>query len=506
MQAVASAYSQGERVTIDAQTKSVKEVFDEIQEKSKYRFFYSDDHIDLNKKIYVAFDDQTVESILAEVTDKSGVQYQILEDNLIVISPREVAQTRQITGRVTSMMESEGIPGANVVVKDTGMGTITDLEGNYSIEIEGEDAILVFSYVGYVSEEIKVGNQSLINVILAESIESLEEIVVTGLSIERNKESLGYSVSQVDGDQVNIVKADNFANALSGKVAGLQITKSATGVGGSSRVVLRGVSSMLGNNRPLFVIDGIPMLSGFTSDNKPNKDGGDALADINPEDIESVSVLKGAGAAAVYGSRGANGVILITTKKGTLNKGIGVSFNSTYTREDPLVYPDLQSEYGQGGLFGKYPITNPNKTVLDHPNIWSYGPPMDSTERIDWTGKTTPFVSPEDQFRYYFRTGNSFVNNLSLEAGDENSSLRVSLTDQRTTGIAPGNELSRQTYNARGFTRIKDIFEIDAKVTYIQHNVKNRPALRENGANAPLSLSILPAARINARTTSSIYT
>jgi TonB-linked SusC/RagA family outer membrane protein len=369
---------------------------------------------------------------------------------------------------------------------------LMDIDGNYSIEIEGGNPVLVFSYVGYISEEIEVGNQSVINVALAESIESLEEIVVTGLSIERNKESLGYSVSQVDGDEVNIVKADNFANALSGKVAGLQITKSATGVGGSSRVVLRGISSMLGNNRPLFVIDGIPMLAGFNSDNNPNKDGGDALADINPEDIESVSVLKGAGAAAVYGSRGANGVILITTKKGALNKGIGVSFNSTYTREDPLVYPDLQNEYGQGGLFGRYPITNPDRTVLDHPNIWSYGPPMDSTIRLDWTGQESPYVSPEDQFKYYFRTGNSFINNLALEAGNESSSLRVSLTDQRSTGIAPGNDLSRQTFSARGYTKLKDIFEVDAKVTYIHHDVNNRPALRENGANAPLSLSILP--------------
>ncbi|MCG8309530.1 MAG: SusC/RagA family TonB-linked outer membrane protein [Cytophagales bacterium] len=492
VQVTASAYSQGENVTINAQTKSVKEIFDEIQEKSNYRFFYSDDLIDLNKEIYVAFKNQPVEHVLSDISSKSGLQYKILEDNLIVISPAEVMQARTIQGRITSMMDGAGIPGANVVVKDSGTGTITDINGEYTIEIDGEGAVLVFSYVGYMTEEVEVGNRSVIDVVLAESIESLEEIVVTGLSIERDRESLGYSVSQVDGDQVNLVKADNFANALAGKVAGLQITESATGVGGSSRVVLRGVSSMLGNNRPLFVIDGIPMLSNFNSGNNPNKDGGDALADINPEDIESVSVLKGAGAAAVYGSRGANGVILITTKKGALNKGIGVSFNSTYTREDPLVFPDLQNEYGQGGLFGRYPITDPNRTVLDHPNIWSYGPKMDSTMRIDWTGKRSPYVSPEDQFKYFFRTGNSFINNLSLEAGNENSSLRVSLTDQRSSGISPGNDLSRQTFSARGFTKLKDIFEVDAKVTYIHHNVKNRPVLRENGANSALSLSILP--------------
>jgi TonB-linked SusC/RagA family outer membrane protein len=298
-------------------------------------------------------------------------------------------------------------------------------------------------------------------------------------------------VTQLGGDEVNEVKADNFANALSGKVAGLQITESATGVGGSTRIILRGITSISGNNRPLFVIDGIPMLSGYNGGNNTSKDGGDALADINPEDIESISVLKGAGAAAVYGSRAANGVILITTKRGALNKGFNISFNSTYMRNDPLVLPDLQNVYGQGGLRGRYPITNPNNTVLDHPSIWSYGPRMDSSTVIGWTGEDEIFASPENQFKYYFQTGQSFINNLAVDLGNENSSLRVSLTDQRTSGIAPGNNLSRQTFSARGFTR-QNIFEMDAKVTYVHHNVENRPILMENGGNAPLSLSILP--------------
>jgi TonB-linked SusC/RagA family outer membrane protein len=396
-----------------------------------------------------------------------------------------------VTGTVVSATDQSPLPGVNVIIKGSNEGTITDINGSYSLEVEGEGAILVFSYVGFLSEEIEVGSQSVIDVSLAESIEALEEIIVTGLSIERDKESLGYSVSQLDGDEVNQVKADNFANALSGKVAGLQITESATGVGGSTRIILRGISSISGNNRPLFVIDGVPMLSGHNASNNNTKDGGDALADINPEDIESISVLKGAGAAAVYGSRAANGVILITTKKGALDKGFSISFNSTYMRDNPLVLPDLQNEYGQGGLRGIYPITNPNNTVLDHPSIWSYGPKMDSSTVIGWTGEDMLYTSPEDQMKYYFQTGQSFINNLAVELGSENSSLRVSITDQRSSGIAPSNNLSRQTFSARGFTR-QSIFEMDAKVTYIHHNVENRPILMENGGNAPLSLSILP--------------
>jgi TonB-linked SusC/RagA family outer membrane protein len=396
-----------------------------------------------------------------------------------------------VTGTVVSATDQSPLPGVNVIIKGTDIGTITDVNGNYSLQVDGDGAILVFSYVGFLSEEIEVGNQNVINVALPESIEALEEIIVTGLSIERDKESLGYSVSQLSGDEVNQVKADNFADALSGKVAGLQITESSTGVGGSTRIILRGISSISGDNRPLFVIDGIPMLSGHNASNNNAKDGGDALTDINPEDIESISVLKGAGAAAVYGSRAANGVILITTKKGALDKGFKINFSSTYLREDPLVLPDLQNVYGQGGLRGIYPITNPNNTVLDHPSIWSYGPKMDSSTVIGWTGEDELYISPEDQFKYFFQTGQSFINNLAVELGNENSSLRLSLTDQRSSGIMPTNNLSRQTFSVRGFTR-QNIFEVDAKFTYVHHDVENRPILMENGGNAPLSLSILP--------------
>ncbi len=492
MQVSASAWSQTVNVSVIAGDKPVREVFKEIQRNSNYRFLYSDDLIDLTSKVHVSSGEQPVEALLTDVTKKTGLRYQILEDNLIVISPARTTQARTVKGRVTSMVDGSGLPGVNVLVKGTSKGTITDVDGNYYLEVEGDNPVLVFSYVGYVTEEVELGDKSVVDVALVENIESLSEIVVTGLSIERDKESLGYSVTQVKGDEVNNVKADNFMDALSGKVAGLQITQSATGVGGSTRVVLRGISSMLGNNRPLFVIDGIPMGAGYNAGNYPNRDYGDALADINPEDIESISVLKGAGAAAVYGNRGANGVILITTKKGTREKGIGLTVNSTYTVDQPFVLPDLQNVYGQGGLRGQYPITNPNNTKLDHPSIWSYGPKMDGSMKIDWTGERVPYEAPPDQFKGFFRNGSNMVNNIAFDAGGDVGSLRVSLTDQRQSGIMPNNDLSRQTFNVRGFTKIKEIFEIDAKVTYIHQNAKNRPLLRENGGNVPLSLSILP--------------
>lgn len=210
----------------------------------------------------------------------------------------------------------------NVVIKGTTKGVITDINGKYQIDVSDVNAVLQYSFIGFDTQEIPVNGQSTINVVLVENMQSIDEVVVTALAIERDKNSLGYSITQIAGDQISQAKENNPINSLAGKVAGLQITKAPTGVDGSSRVILRGVASLLGNNRPLFVIDGIPMDAGYGGGSRwGGKDNGDALADLNPEDIESMSVLKGAGAAAAYGSRGANGVILVTTKKGKTEKG-----------------------------------------------------------------------------------------------------------------------------------------------------------------------------------------
>ncbi|HSO89174.1 MAG TPA: TonB-dependent receptor plug domain-containing protein, partial [Draconibacterium sp.] len=261
-----------------------------------------------------------------------------------------------VKGKVTSIAEPKGLPGVNVIIKGTVTGVITDIDGNYSISVPSPDAVLQFSFIGFQSQEIPLNGQTTIDVVLVENVQSIDEVVVTALSIERNKNSLGYSITQVSSEELTSVKETNPINSLAGKVAGLQISNTPTGVDGSTRVVLRGISSLSGGNRPLIVIDGVPVegesyggagLGG-------GKDMGDALSDINPEDIENMSVLKGAGAAAAYGSRGANGVILITTKNGSSRKGIGVSVISSYIMESPLVYPELQSKYGQGG-FGQHP-------------------------------------------------------------------------------------------------------------------------------------------------------
>ncbi|MEP3387693.1 MAG: SusC/RagA family TonB-linked outer membrane protein [Reichenbachiella sp.] len=406
-----------------------------------------------------------------------------------IFSDKHLAEDREVTGRIISSVDGTGLPGVAVKIKDTRKGTITDIDGYFNLNVQ-EDAILLVSYVGFISREIEVLNQSHIIIHLEEDVVSLSEVVVTALNLERDKQSLGYSISQVDNDELTNAKEDNFVNSLSGKVAGLQVTQSATGVGGSTRIVLRGISSMTGNNRPLFVIDGIPVNSSYQQSGEV--DYGDALTDINPEDIESMSVLKGAGAAAMYGSRGANGVILITTKKGTKKKGIGVEFSSSYSISNPLVLPDLQNEYGQGA-YGLYPNINsegfPDNT---DPWSWSYGPKMEGQELVDWTGQSKPYSPKQNPFETYLQTGTQFINSVSVEAGNEKSSVRTSFTNQNSTGMAPTNSLSRQTFSVRGVSQLNDNLSVDAKLNYIHHHVKNRPSLTENGANAGMTLSVMP--------------
>jgi len=489
------AYSQTPDISLNVNNLSVIEVIDNIQNQSDYRFFYSDDAIDLDAGIDLDFKNASIEEVMSEFSRLTGLMYEITDDNLIILRHPEKQDPFVISGVVTSIIDNSIIPGVNVLIKGTTAGTITDFDGRFELEVPARETILVFSFVGYESQEVFIGNQESVNVSLVESVNSLEEIVVTALNISREKKSLGYAVSELDGSELNQAKEDNFVNSLSGKVAGLQITRSATGVGGSSRIVMRGISSMLGNNRPLFVIDGIPMDASHETGDKRwgGKDMGDALSDINPEDIESINVLKGAGAAAAYGSRGANGVILINTKKGAKRNGLGISFTSNYIIETPMVLPDLQNEYGQGG-FGVLPPIGGDPPAIDKndPWCWSYGPALDGTEYLDWTGSVNPYLPQSNSMESFLRNGSSFINTLAFENGYENSSFRVSLTNQNSNGLYPTNDLSRQTFNVRGFSRFNDNIEVDGKITYIHHKVNDRPYLGEGGANAGLSLTVMP--------------
>lgn len=488
--------AQTKSITLNLENKTIKDVFNAIQQQSDYRFFYSDDVIDLNARLSVNFSNKNITEVLDILKLQTALSFKIVEEKLIVVSNKEQKKNSgTIHGRVVSATTKEPLPGVNVVIKGTLTGQVSDQDGNYALEVPNDATTLVFSYIGFKKQEIDIAGNSIINVDLQEDVGAIDEVVVTALNISRDKNSLGYSVTQIKSNDLNQARENNPVNSLTGKVAGLQITKSPSGVDGSSRVILRGISSMQGNNRPLFVIDGIPMDASYGGSSRwGGKDEGDALSDLNPENIESVSVLKGAGAAAAYGSRGGNGVILISTKKGKERKGIGISFSSGMTLETPMVLPDLQNEYGQGA-FGIYPSIvdgNPPYPLKDYPWCWSYGPKMDGQKRIAWDGEELPYQSQPNPYRQFFRTGTSLTNTIAFDGGNERTSFRASVTNQGAKGIMPNNNLERQTVNLRGVSKFGDKIDFDGKITYIRSVVKNRPFLAESGANVVQTLGIMP--------------
>lgn len=400
-----------------------------------------------------------------------------------------------ISGQVLEKDTDIPLLGVSVLIKGTASGTTTDFDGNFSLMNITEDAVLEFSYIGYVTKEISTSGQSVLKIVLEVNAEQMDEVIVTALNIQRDKESLGYSISQVSADQVNVARENNVMNSLSGKVSGLQITQSNTGVDGSSRVLLRGITTINGNNRPLVVIDGIPINAGSGgAGGAGGIDGGDALSDINPDDVASISVLKGAGAAAAYGSLGINGVILITTKSGTTKDGIGISLNSSFSFTDIALTPDFQNEYGAGAFGDFAPINTDGRPVLDYPYSWSWGPKMEGQSYTNWLGKQDTYSpnSNKNPYKEFYQTGFTMSNTLSFEGASDKGSFRASITNEDGQGIVSNNTLDKQTFSIRGASKLTEKFRIDGKMTYLTSKVQNRPQLAEGSGNTALQLSLMP--------------
>lgn len=367
-----------------------------------------------------------------------------------------------VRGTVTRS-DGEPIIGANVIELGSNNGTVTDLDGNYQLKV-GPNGILEFTYTGYVSQKFTVGNQTIINVTLAEGV-ALSEIIVTALGISRERKSLSYAAQTIQGGQLTQVRDANFVNTLQGKVAGLVVTSASSGVGGATRVNLRGNRSIQSSNNALFVVDGVPVdnsTPGQVGNDFGGYNGSDGVANINPDDIESINVLKGAAASVLYGSRAANGVILITTKKGSAG-AISVDVNSGAQFDAPLTLPHLQNEYGQGngGVFGARASA-------------SWGPKMNNQAVIDWTGKAQGMVPQPNNVSGFFQIGTSFNNSVGIKGGSEKVQSYFSFTNNQVSGIVPGNTLDRNTINLRISTNLSKKFSTDAKVTYVNQILNNK--------------------------------
>ena len=421
---------------------------------------------------------------------------------LVALSAQVIsAQQTTITGKV---IDETGfpLPAVNVVEKGTPNGVSSDFDGNFSIDVP-DGATLTFSSLGYATQDVSVSGQSVINVTLNEDSQQLDEVIVTSLGITREKKSLGYAATEIQGQSVNTVKESNVASSLAGRVAGVVVTPSSSGAGGGTRVVIRGNNSLSGNNQPLYVIDGVPIdNSALGSDNNTSQfsvaDLGDGISDINPDDIASLTVLKGANAAALYGSRASNGAILITTKKGGAGKGLGISLSSSTTFESPLVLPKYQNQFGRGvnGRFSDVvaedPLTDQVSSVARN---GSWGPRFDGSSQLAYNGEFRPYVAQPNNVRDFFETGSTLVNTLALSNSNDVSSVRFSYTNSNIASILPNSSVKRNNFNVRGFTKLGDRLTLDAKVTYFIQDARNRAIQGTEGSMAYL----LPLAR-NVRT------
>ena len=405
-------------------------------------------------------------------------------------------KAQQISGTVSDNNGS-GIPGVLIQVKGTSTGSVTDLDGKYTISAKGADT-LIFSSVGLETLEEVVGNRTQISVTMEEAVMELGEVVLTALGIKKEAKKLGYATTTIGAETLTENRSANFMNTLQGKVAGVNISGLGTGPAGTSKVRIRGQSSISGQNNPLVVVNGVPIDNTNFGTNPGNaaadnsvgvrgggntSDGGDGLSSINPDDIESMTILKGATAAALYGSRAKDGVIMITTKTKGSKKGIGVSFNSNYTNETPLDFTDYQYEYGQGEN-GVRP-TAPNPTS----GQWSFGEKFKpGMTQILFDGVSVPYEPQYNNIRNFFRNGSNLTNTLSLSTANEKGGMNLSFANMDNQGIVPNNTFSRKTVNLGFGYDLSSKLGFTGNVNYSNEYNRNPPNIANQDNSIPTAL------------------
>ena len=521
-QVQANTYSQNTKITLDLENVSIEKVLREIESQTEFKILYNDREVDYTRRVDAKFKKQTISKILKKIFSNTFIVFEVLDKQIILkhndeeVKPepdipikKEEIQEKEIKGTVKDYFGTP-LPGVNIIKAGTSTGTQTDFDGNYSITAaKGE--VLQFSYLGMITQNITVGDSVTIDIILLESQEALDEVVVTALGIKREKKALGYAVTELKGDDLNEVKDANVLNSFQGKVAGVQVNTTSNGIGSSSRIVIRGNNSFGGNNQPLYVIDGVPIRSSSSSvtysdefSGNSNDGGNDHAANINPEDIESLSVLKGPAAAALYGSRAANGVIVITTKTGTQNKGLGISINSNVTFEDAYIFPRYQNQFGAGRggeISGKRWDLDPVLAYYDTNGIEinrvgddkSWGARLNGQTYRQWDSYyTIGQYSPNPNFaKDFYRTGTSISNAISISGGSEGTQVRASFTNAKDEGIVPESEQDRNTITLRLTSKIADKLTLDGRITYVNQQVHNRTKAGGRGS-IPWIINMMP--------------
>ncbi|MGX5817621.1 SusC/RagA family TonB-linked outer membrane protein [Chitinophaga lutea] len=408
---------------------------------------------------------------------------------LVLTNLTTFAQSRKISGRVTGE-NGQPLPGVSVFIKGTGTGTATAPDGTYTLAVPDSATLLTFAFIGMQQQSVPINGQAQIAVTLHPADKQLQEVVVTALGISRSKKALGYAVQEVKSAELQS-RPTNAVSALSGKVAGLQVISSGGNMGGSNRILLRGINSISGNNQPLFVVDGITIDNAdlntkSTVNGSAGKDVGNMVQDLNPDDIESINVLKGPAAAALYGTRAANGVIVVTTKKGRAGKGIDVTLNSGLELERIVRLPERQHLYGGGksNTFQTATINGTEYKLVDYGMDESWGPKLDGTPVLHWYNldpeyadtylKPEPWAYPKSDVTDFFRTGVAATNNVSISGGGENQTFRLSYTNRTVRGTVPNSRLQRNTVNFSGSSRFAR-FLATANFNYVKNESTGRP-------------------------------
>jgi TonB-linked SusC/RagA family outer membrane protein len=399
------------------------------------------------------------------------------------------AQT--VSGTVSDE-SGKSLQGVSVSVKGSTGGTTTDAAGKYSVQA-ASTATLVFSYIGYVTIEAAVAGRSIVNISLSVDGRSMGEVVVTALGITKESRRLGYAATNVKPDELTLNRTPNVMNALQGKVAGVNISSLGTGPGGTSKIRIRGQSAITGGGSPLIVINGVPIDNSNFNGNTVGvngggvfADGGDGLSSINPDDIESMTVLKGAPAAALYGNRASNGVIMITTKTKGKGKGIGVTINTNYTNETPLDFTDYQKEYGQGENGVRPTTANPTS------GQWSFGEKIQpGMTHILFNNLTVPYVAQDSRIKNFYRNGQNFATTVTMEASGEKGGLHLSLNNTDNLGITPNNKLRRKVMNLGFNYNLSEKFSFTGNVNYSRENNNNPPNIANQDNSMPTTLMAL---------------
>lgn len=443
MHVSASAISQ--KISLSVENVPMEQVIKMIKKRSGYQFIYNNELLKRARPVTINVSGGTLEQVLEKCFSNQPLTY-VLVDKTIVIKPKEAEPVQQqsvgevqavkVKGRVTDE-KGAGLPGVNILIKGTVKGTLTDKNGQFELEIADENAILLFSYLGYLSQEVRVGTSTSLEISLKTDIKVFNEVVVTALGISKDAKALTYATQKIKGEELTRVKDMNYVNSLAGKVAGAIITRGTMGPGSATRILIRGNKSFTGSSSPLYVIDGVP-----------------SSIEFNPDDIESIQILTGASAAALYGSRAANGVVLITTKKG--KKGVSkIDFSSSYTIENAIDLPQLQTSYGR----------------------------TDPQYNDSWGEKITN--GSDRHLKEFFKTGVNKINSISLSNGSDNAQYYLSYANSNATGILPENKHLQNNFTLKISTQFfDDKLSVDGSINYVSRKTYNQ--------NSPGGISAIP--------------